>query len=95
METDLAYCENNISCNPDFAGPGDYRLLPGSCLIDTGTSYHASSIDYHGDSRPFGSGYDIGADEFTGPFVRVNGMTGFFIALILLTLYTGTVMRWN
>jgi hypothetical protein len=63
----------NISASPAFVDPvgGDYHLLAESSCVDTGAD--ASSFvddpvlfDFDGDSRPFGNGWDIGADEFTG-----------------------------
>jgi hypothetical protein len=46
---------------PDSA-PYDYHLLPGSSAVDLGSS---SSVltDFDGQTRPFGAGPDIGADE--------------------------------
>ena len=45
-------------------GFGDYHLKPGSPAIDSGTSIGASSIDFDGNTRPQGAGYDIGPYEF-------------------------------
>ncbi len=45
----------------------DLHLRAGSLAIDTGTSTDAPSVDFDGRQRPEGGGYDIGADEFTGP----------------------------
>jgi len=56
----------NISDNPqlvDSAG-GDFHLQSGSPCIDIGASIPGLTDDFEGDSRPSGSGYDIGADEF-------------------------------
>lgn len=63
----------NISSNPLFADPqdassapttaGDYHLQVGSPSIDTGTSTGAPPADIDGDTRPQGTGYDMGSDE--------------------------------
>jgi hypothetical protein len=46
---------------------GDYHILSGSSAVDTGTNLTGLSdyldLDYDGESRPFESGVDIGADE--------------------------------
>ncbi len=51
-------------CDPAFAGNGDYHLTDSSCCIDTGTDVGAPDYDIDGDIRPYGDGYDMGADEF-------------------------------
>lgn len=43
---------------------GNYHLTGLSPCIDTGRSVGAPSDDMNGDSRPQGTGVDIGADEF-------------------------------
>lgn len=42
----------------------DFRLNPGSPLIDAGVSISYTDHDFDGNSRPHGSGWDIGAFEF-------------------------------
>ena len=54
----------NISCDPAFAGGGDYHLRASSCCIDTGTDAGAPGEDIDGDPRPRWDAYDMGADEF-------------------------------
>lgn len=44
-------------------GHWDLHLIEGSIAIDAGTSQNAPSVDYGGESRPQGEGYDIGAYE--------------------------------
>lgn len=57
--------DTNISplrfVRPDSA-PYDYHLLPGSSAIDLGSSSTVMT-DFDGETRPFGAGPDIGADE--------------------------------
>ena len=43
----------------------DYHIAPGSAAIDAGVNSGVTS-DIDGDTRPQGSGYDIGADEVSG-----------------------------
>lgn len=67
-------CEGqaNIDVDPLFVNPesGDYHLINVSPCIDSGTSEGAPNTDIEGTPRPQGSGYDMGAYEFTGtPYV--------------------------
>ena len=57
---------NNVSGPPRFldADAGDFRLLPWSAAIDTGTSTGAPAVDIAGVARPHGAAYDIGAYEY-------------------------------
>jgi hypothetical protein len=57
----------NIWGLPGFVNPdgGDYHLGPGSRAIDSGVDAGVTD-DVDGDPRPYGPGYDIGADEFMG-----------------------------
>ena len=51
--------------DPSFDMGGTYHLTSSSTnVIDVGTSSGAPSDDIDGDSRPQGSGYDMGADEY-------------------------------
>ena len=56
--------------DPGFvnASGADFRLQGNSPAIDMGSSLHAPANDYDGNSRPQGTGYDIGAYEYgAGP----------------------------
>ncbi len=55
----------NIWGDPRFVNPaaGDYHLGLGSAAIDRGVNAGVTT-DIDGERRPFGAGYDIGADEF-------------------------------
>lgn len=58
--------EGNIDADPRFvdSGAGDYHLKSDSPCIDTATATGAPDIDFEGDPRPLGAGWDIGVDEF-------------------------------
>ncbi len=58
--------EGNIDADPLFIGGGDYHLRPGSPCIDAGIDAGIYT-DFDGDTRPYGAGFDLGADEYTGP----------------------------
>jgi len=57
--------EGNINADPLFRAPqsDDYRLLPYSPCVDTGTPLGAPAEDIGGGARPWGKGYDRGAYE--------------------------------
>ena len=50
---------------PEFAAPGkgDYHIGPLSAALDTGVDAGIAT-DGDGESRPYGDGYDLGADEY-------------------------------
>ncbi len=54
----------NIRDDPVFAAPeaGNYHLRLGSAALDKGVNAGITT-DIEGESRPFGAGYDLGADE--------------------------------
>ena len=58
---------NNISNNPLFVdiATGDYHLQNASPCIDSGTSQNAPLVDFDGNDRPIGNGWDIGAYEYS------------------------------
>jgi len=62
------YGGDYIEGNPVFVNPSAYNfyLLSNSPAIDNGSPVNAPKEDYEGNLRPFGSGYDIGAYEYSG-----------------------------
>jgi hypothetical protein len=60
----------NLNLDPRFVGPedNDFRLRYDSPCIDKGATPTTYTVvpgeDWEGDTRPGGSGYDMGADEF-------------------------------
>jgi hypothetical protein len=62
----------NISANPRWNGSGDYHLAGDSPCIDAGTdpsTWYAGQeiyLDFEGDARPYGAGWDMGPDEWSG-----------------------------
>ena len=57
---------NLFGTNPLFvnAAANDFHLQSGSPAIDAGTSIGAPTTDFDGNTRPQGSGYDIGPYEY-------------------------------
>ena len=55
-----------VATASDFAGASDYHLISTSKAIDVGAKLTNVPDDYDGKSRPYGTGYDIGAYEYTG-----------------------------
>jgi parallel beta-helix repeat protein len=62
---------NDRSGDPVFVDPAawDYHIGAGSAAIDQGVGAGVTA-DMDGDGRPQGSGYDIGADEYTSGVQR-------------------------
>ncbi len=63
--------EGNLAANPGLTqwwdgNSIDVRLLSGSPCIDAGTEVSGVDMDFEGDARPAGDGWDIGADECVG-----------------------------
>jgi hypothetical protein len=56
----------DLNADPLFSNPstGDYHLTSGSPCIDKADPAATLDIDFDGDTRPQGSGFDIGADEY-------------------------------
>jgi hypothetical protein len=64
----------NLDLDPGFAGPGDYRLEPGSPAIDAGAPVAGvGAVDLAGGERTSGPAIDIGAYEF---YVRSTRFLG-------------------
>jgi hypothetical protein len=58
---------NLVGVDPKFvdASAGDFHLQADSAAIDAGVEIGEDSVDYDGIARPQGTGYDIGALEYT------------------------------
>ena len=61
----LGFVASQKNSNPQFedAFKGDFRLKTGSPCIDAGNSIYTTGNDMNGNTRPFGTGFDIGALE--------------------------------
>jgi hypothetical protein len=57
----VAYNPNSVFVNPSN---NNLRLLQNSPAVDNGTGSGAPDIDFEGNPRPSGGGYDIGAYEY-------------------------------
>jgi hypothetical protein len=57
---------SSVTGNPQFVNPsgGDFHIQSTSPAIDKGTSTDAPNVDFDGNARPKGAGYDIGAFEY-------------------------------
>jgi hypothetical protein len=54
---------DEVAGDPAFAGPSNYNLTAPSAAIDAGTDAGVY-LDFYGGSRPWGGGYEIGAEEY-------------------------------
>ncbi|MAQ18986.1 MAG: hypothetical protein CMN30_29835 [Sandaracinus sp.] len=63
----LGYGANSVVATIDDvfvdAAMGDYHLSASSPALDIGTADEAPAVDFEGDARPQGAGFDVGADE--------------------------------
>jgi len=57
--------KGNIREDPLFVGVDDFHLAAGSPCVDMGTDANVAD-DIDGDLRPLLTGFDMGADEYTG-----------------------------
>ncbi|MDH4099374.1 MAG: hypothetical protein OEV28_02215 [Nitrospirota bacterium] len=101
--------EGNIKLDPLFVNlqqalpgnpttAGDFHILNGSPVIDTGTTSGAPSDDIDGDARPQIQGIDMGADEFKLPVnnAPVGGYTSDnVIPASQITVATDVIIRWK
>jgi parallel beta-helix repeat protein len=85
--------EGNIDVDPLFVGSNDYHLTASSPCINAGTSEGAANTDIDGDSRPQGSHYDIGADEYLSGKNTVGYMvtSDLWIRAVIQTVEKGPV----
>lgn len=69
---------NYIEGNPQFVNPAnaDFHLKKISPSIDKGSSFEAPDIDFDGNPRPSGAGYDIGAFEYKQLPMREKNTSG-------------------
>jgi len=82
--TSLNWGEGNIDVDPLYVSPWNYHLRPDSPCIDTGTDAGVYT-DIDGQSRPWGAGFDMGADEFsTEPCSVIASSGNQFLVLYLL-----------
>jgi hypothetical protein len=71
--SDIQIQQNVVAANPQMVNPTDgipdrrdFRLLPGSPAIDAGVAVSGVTVDFDGNRRPQGGGYDLGAYEYSG-----------------------------
>ena len=61
--TSAVTSSHEVHGDPVFAGGSDYRLTAASAAIDAGRDVGVA-YDFYGASRPWGDGFDIGAEEY-------------------------------
>ncbi len=79
---------NERSGDPTFVNPAafDYHIDPGSAAMNTGVNAGVTT-DIDGNSRPQGSGYDIGADEIVEAVATIPPTGGTLVSLGDSTAY--------
>ena len=76
--------QGNIDADPSFVGGVSFHLRPGSPCVDSGTDAGVYT-DMDGQRRPWGAGFDMGADEFsTEPCSVIASSGGQFFTLFLI-----------
>jgi len=92
--SELKWLEGNINIIPLFAGEGDYHLLLLSPCIDAGTDAGVYT-DMDGQARPYGDGFDMGADEYRPLGCQVlivptsRAPIAFFLFPVLVMIFLG------
>ena len=80
--------EGNIDTNPSFVGGVSFHLRPGSPCVDSGTDAGVYT-DLDSQRRPWGAGFDMGADEFSAePCSVIASSGGQFFTLYLIPILT-------
>ena len=85
--------EGNIAENPSFAGGVTFHLMLGSPCIDSATDAGVYT-DMDGQRRPWGAGFDMGADEFsTEPCSVIASSGNQFVALYMIPVLALIFLR--
>ena len=85
--------EGNIETNPSFLGEVTFRLGPGSPCVDSGTDAGVYT-DMDGQRRPWGPGFDMGADEFsTEPCSVIASSGNQFMGLYMIPVLALILLR--
>ncbi|PWH19327.1 MAG: hypothetical protein DDG59_03230 [Anaerolineae bacterium] len=86
---DEVYGEDYLEGDAGFVDPAmlDLHLTSTSIAIDQGSQLAAPSVDFDGDLRPVGNGYDIGADEWQGKvYLPIVGKMDVFLRGLLFAI---------
>ncbi|GAB4478245.1 MAG: hypothetical protein Kow0088_17930 [Anaerolineales bacterium] len=86
---DEVYGEDYLEGDAGFVDPAmlDLHLTSTSIAIDQGCQLAAPSVDFDGDLRPVGNGYDIGADEWQGKvYLPIVGKMDVFLRGLLFAI---------